>query len=134
MRSAIGPGGIAQELGGTIVPSGGVRGSRERGSGGTMLTGSGRDLDQARRLERGLIALRWFVVAFGVFQTALQIEGRTPAPTYAVPLAFVLVGLLAIGNVVISVLTEGATRVERLRAIGFVAFALDLGVILGLVW
>ena len=99
-----------------------------------MLAASGRELDQARRLDRGLIALRWFVVAFGVFQTLLTIEVQPRAPDYAVPLAFVLVAMLAIGNVIISILTEGAERVERLRAIGLAAFVLDLGVTLGLVW
>jgi signal transduction histidine kinase len=93
------------------------------------------DLLRAKRLEVGLIGLRWFVVGFGVLQTLLSLrEGPADRPGYVVPLGFVLVAALATGNVVISVLTERATHADQLRPVGLAAFLLDVGIITGLVW
>lgn len=94
----------------------------------------GRDLAQARRLETGLIGLRWFVVMLGGLLTFLSVQVRTDAPGYAVPLGFVLVAVLAIGNVAITLLVERAERPEDLSVIGLSAFLLDIAVITGLVW
>jgi signal transduction histidine kinase len=92
------------------------------------------DLLQAKRLEVGLIGLRWFVVGFGVLETVATIRTRASTPDYVVPLGFVLVAALAIGNVVISTLTERASRPERVGLIGVSAFVLDIAVVSGLVW
>ncbi|MEX2276027.1 MAG: ATP-binding protein [Actinomycetota bacterium] len=94
----------------------------------------GRDLAQARRLETGLIGLRWFVVMLGGLLTFLTVQDRTDAPGYAVPLGFVLVAVLAIGNVAITLLVERTRRPEQLSVIGLAAFVLDIAVITGLVW
>jgi signal transduction histidine kinase len=94
----------------------------------------GRDVAQARRLETGLIGLRWFVVMLGGTLTFLTVQERTDAPGYAVPLGFVLVAALAIGNVLITLLVERATSPRQLTGIGAAAFALDIAVITGLVW
>lgn len=94
----------------------------------------GRDLAQARRLETGLIGLRWFVVMLGGLLTFLTAQDRTDAPGYAVPLGFGLVAVLAIGNVLITLAVERAKRPEDLAPVGFGAFLLDIAVITGLVW
>lgn len=93
-----------------------------------------RDLNQARRLEVGLVGLRWFVIAFGVLQTVVTLRIDPDAPDHVVPVAFVLVAALAIGNVVVSSMTERAERLEQLRRVGFGAYLLDLVVFTGLVW
>jgi signal transduction histidine kinase len=92
------------------------------------------DLLQAKRLEVGLIGLRWFVVGFGVLETVVTLRTRTDTPDYVVPLGFVLVAALAIGNVVISALTERASNAEQMRPIGASAFVLDIAIVSGLVW
>ncbi|HEX7464932.1 MAG TPA: ATP-binding protein [Actinomycetota bacterium] len=92
------------------------------------------DLLQAKRLEVGLIGLRWFVVGFGVLETVATIRTHNSTPDYVVPLGFVLVAVLAIGNVVTSVLTERASRADRMGLIGVGAFVLDIAVVSGLVW
>jgi signal transduction histidine kinase len=99
-----------------------------------VLTALERDLEQARRLEVGFVALRWFVVAFGVFQTVVTVRGESATPGYVVPVAFALVAVLAVGNVAVSMLTDSAETIRRLRAVGLAAFFLDIGVITGLVW
>jgi signal transduction histidine kinase len=99
-----------------------------------VLAAQERDLEQARRLEVGFVALRWFVVAFGVFQTVVTVRAQSATPDYVVPVAFVLIAVLAVGNVAISMLTDGAETMGRLRVVGVAAFLLDIGVITGLVW
>jgi signal transduction histidine kinase len=94
----------------------------------------GRDLAQSRRLETGLIGLRWFVVMLGGTFTFLTVQDANEVPGYAVPLGFVLVAALAIGNVAITLLVERAARPAQLDVIGFGAFVLDIAVITGLVW
>ncbi len=93
-----------------------------------------RDLGQARRLELGLIGLRWFVVGFGVLQSVVTLRLRPDAPNYVAPVGFVLVAVLAIGNVVITALIERADLAEELVPIGLCAFVLDTVVTIGLVW
>jgi signal transduction histidine kinase len=94
----------------------------------------GRDLAQARRLERGAAGLRWIVVAFGVAQTAFALRDQAVNPDYVLPLEFVLVAVLAIANVVLSTAVERATEVRQLRWVGIGGFALDILVITGLIW
>jgi signal transduction histidine kinase len=93
----------------------------------------GRDLAQARRLERGLIALRWLVVVFGGVQAALAVRDGAPSE-YSLPLALGLVAALAVGNTLMSVLVDRATTPGELRRFGLWAFGLDIVVVLGLVW
>jgi signal transduction histidine kinase len=95
---------------------------------------SGRDLAQARRLERGAAGLRWIVVAFGVAQTAFAFRDQRVQPDYVLPLEFVLVACLAMGNAILSGQVERSTRAKQLRWVGIVGFALDIVVITGLIW
>jgi signal transduction histidine kinase len=94
----------------------------------------GGELVRAKRLEVGLIGLRWFVVSVGVLLTAASMRTDPGRPEYVLPLGFLLVSGLALGNVVVSTLTERASRLDQLRRIGLAAFVLDLAVITGLVW
>ncbi len=93
----------------------------------------GRDLAQARRLERGLYVLRWITVFFGVLETVLTLKGPDE-PNYSVPLGAILVAALAVGNVLISTLTDRARDMDQIRMVGLSAFFLDTLVITGLVW
>jgi signal transduction histidine kinase len=94
----------------------------------------GRELVQARRLEHGVAGLRWIVVAFGVAQTAFALRDQAVNPDYVLPLEFVLVAILAIGNVVLSAAVERAVQARQLRWVGIVGFVLDIVVITGLIW
>src|SRR5437764_12518017 len=92
------------------------------------------DLEHSRRLEVGFVALRWFVVAFGVVQTLVTVRADTRSPGYVAPVAFVLIGALALGNVMITLATEAATTRRRIRLVGLAAFTLDIAVVTALVW
>ncbi len=93
-----------------------------------------RDLAQARRIERGALGLRWFVVAFGVGQAAFAVRDSALSPNYALPLGFLLVAALALGNVLLTGATERATQIGTLRRTGLAGFILDIVVVLGLIW
>jgi len=96
--------------------------------------GASDELLRAKRLEVGLIGLRWLVVGMGVLRTVETLATRRGTPDYVLPLGFVLVAGLALGNVVVSTLTERADGIAELRRIGAAAFVMDLGVINALVW
>lgn len=98
-----------------------------------MLVARRRDLGRAKRLESGLAGLRWFLVAFGVFEAA-AIQGGEGAPGHAVPLSAGLVVALFAGNVAVSWFAERTKSVERLARVGVAAFAMDIVVVTGLVW
>jgi hypothetical protein len=59
---------------------------REAASGGR---GGARELDleHQRRLEVGFVALRWFVVAFGVVEAFASVRGDPSSPAYVAPVA-----------------------------------------------
>jgi signal transduction histidine kinase len=92
------------------------------------------ELLRAKRLEVGLIGLRWLAVAFGVLESVAAVRSTGSSPDYTVPIGFALVAVLAIANVVVSMLTERAGRARDVRGVGAVAFAIDVAVITGLVW
>jgi signal transduction histidine kinase len=92
------------------------------------------DLEHRRRLEVGFVALRWFVVAFGVVEVIATVRGEASSPAYVAPVGFVLISLLAIGNVCITFAVEAAQTRRRLSFVGLAAFALDITVLTALVW
>jgi signal transduction histidine kinase len=92
------------------------------------------ELVPAKRLEVGLIGLRWLAVGFGVLESLTVARSPGSTPDYTVPLGFGLVAVLAIANVAVSILTERAQRASAVRRIGAVAFAIDIAVLTGLVW
>jgi signal transduction histidine kinase len=91
-------------------------------------------MNDAIRLERQLVLVRWFVAAFGAVQVGFAIRDRGDDPAFALPLAVALVIGLAVGNLAISTSVRRATEPSQLRSIGVAAFTLDALVILGLVW
>src|SRR4051812_4969078 len=93
-----------------------------------------RQLDDARRLERQLIALRWVVAAFGAVQLWFAFLGRGSDARFALPLGSALVAGLVIGNVFIWRAVRAAKSTGWMRALGWIAFSLDASVVLGLVW
>lgn len=92
------------------------------------------ELVPAKRLEVGLIGLRWLAVGFGVLESLTVARSSAGTPDYTIPLGFTLVALLAVSNVVVSILTERTRTPAGVRRIGAVAFAIDIAVITGLVW
>ncbi|MBI4259330.1 MAG: GAF domain-containing protein [Actinobacteria bacterium] len=93
-----------------------------------------RDLEQARRLEHGLVAVRWFAVVFAAFQAYQAFNLDTEPLRLTQPLGFGLVAALALGNAAIAVRSRRATEPEQLRTIGVLAFTLDIAVTTGLIW
>jgi signal transduction histidine kinase len=93
------------------------------------------DLDQARRLERGLIRVRSFGALLGLYLVSQTNTGPRPYASHLiVGLAYALMGFLALGNAVIWLATRRAGTVEGMRRIGLVAFALDAIVLFALGW
>jgi len=90
--------------------------------------------DDAIRLERQLVLVRWFVAAFGAVQVGFAVRDRATEAAFALPLAVALVVGLTIGNLAISSSVRRASAASQIRSIGVVAFLLDAVVILGLVW
>lgn len=93
-----------------------------------------RRVEEARRLERQLVALRWALSAFGAAQIGFAVRDKVDEPAFVVPLGAALVlGLLA-GNLLIARAARSAPDARRLGIVGFVAFALDAAAVTGLVW
>ena len=99
-----------------------------------MVAARSLDLEQARRLEKGLVAVRWFGVAFALFQISQDNSMRPRPPAVTQPRGFVVVAVLALGNLAVWLLTRRARELRGMRLIGYAAFALDIAVCLGMVW
>ncbi|MGH2727678.1 MAG: hypothetical protein ACRDKS_11975, partial [Actinomycetota bacterium] len=81
------------------------------------------EVARLRGVERSLIWIRWFGVAFGVFQV-WQLSGPD-TPSHLVPISYQTVVLLGIGNLLIMQLTRRSKTLADLRLVGYAAFALD---------
>ena len=81
--------------------------------------------DDAIRLERQLVLVRWFVAAFGAVQVGFAVRDRATEAAFALPLAVALVVGLTIGNLAISSSVRRASAASQIRSIGVVAFLLD---------
>ena len=98
-------------------------------------TDSQRELDEPRRLERGLVVVRWFAVVLSLYLVSQTNAGPPPHATKLIlSLAYALVGGLAVGNLAIWLATRRARTPEGLRRVGLVAFGLDAAVILAFTW
>jgi signal transduction histidine kinase len=98
-------------------------------------TRSSRDLDQARRLEHGLIKVRSFGAILGLYLVSQTNTGPRPwASNLVLGLAYAMMGALAAGNAVIWLATRRANTLERLQKIGLAAFAFDAVVLFALGW
>lgn len=93
-----------------------------------------RDLVQARRLELALVKLRWIVVAFGAVQLVLALVGQISLSGPATPLGLALLAGLALGNLAVSRAAAHSADIRQLGVVGTAAFALDIAVVLGLIW
>jgi signal transduction histidine kinase len=96
------------------------------------------ELEGQRRLERGLVWVRWLGVILGAYLITQTNTGPVRyfprAPERNLELGFGLLTLLALVNVLVWRGTSGAPEPHRLRRLGFLAFATDIVVILGLAW
>lgn len=93
------------------------------------------DLDQARRLERALIRVRWFGVVLGVYLVSQTNTGFPPFASRGVlAFAYALMGLLAAGNVAILLAVRRIGTLEGMQRLGVTAFLFDAVVIFGLAW
>ncbi|MBA3551624.1 MAG: GAF domain-containing protein [Actinobacteria bacterium] len=100
-----------------------------------MVARGGRDLEQSKRLERGLIRVRWFGVILGVYLVA---ETNAAPPPYASDTVLVagqaLMAALAGGNLAVFMATRRCRTLPGIERTGLAAFLLDTGVLLALGW
>jgi signal transduction histidine kinase len=90
--------------------------------------------EELARLELNLVRIRWFGVAFGLFQV-WQGSAQPPVPPpHVVVLAYSAIVLLAVGNLFVWLATRRIASVTRLRRVGLAAFALDALVIFSTTW
>jgi signal transduction histidine kinase len=90
--------------------------------------------EELARLELNLVRIRWFGVAFGLFQV-WQGSAQPPIPPpHVVVLAYSAIVLLAVGNLLVWLATRRIASVTRLRRVGLAAFALDALVIFSTTW
>jgi signal transduction histidine kinase len=92
-----------------------------------------RDLEQAKRLELGLIKVRWLLIAYGLVQTFVE-RVDPNAPSYAFELGLVLTVGMLLSNLFFTQFVQQARRPSDLQWVGAVAFLLDTVVILEWVW
>ncbi len=99
-----------------------------------MSTGA-KEIEQARRLERGLIRVRWFAVALGFY---LVTQTNTGFPPYAsrtvLALAYTIMATLALCNVAITVLTRRTQTLEGFRRLGLAVFVIDAMAVFAMAW
>ncbi|MGH2555724.1 MAG: ATP-binding protein, partial [Actinomycetota bacterium] len=105
---------------------------------GTMESGARRELDRARRLERGLIRVRWFAVVLGlylVFQTNRGVAPSVPLASQTVLLlGYIIITALGVGNVLVWIGVNRSKTLLSLQRLGWAAFLMDAVVILSLAW
>jgi signal transduction histidine kinase len=100
-----------------------------------VLINGAKDLEQARRLERGLIRVRWFAVALGFYLVSQTNNGLPPyASRRVLALAYVIMSTLAVGNVVITIATRRIQTAEGFRRLGVAAFVFDAIAIYASAW
>jgi signal transduction histidine kinase len=97
--------------------------------------GASRELDRARRLERGLIRVRWFAVILGVY---LVYQSNSGLPPYAsrtvLLLGYTIISVLAIGNLLVWIGVGRSKTLLSLQRLGWGAFLMDAVVIFALAW
>ncbi|HYT80331.1 MAG TPA: ATP-binding protein [Actinomycetota bacterium] len=100
-----------------------------------MEAGSSRELDRARRLERGLIRVRWFAVVLGLY---LIRETNSGLPPYAsktvLLLGYLIIAALGVGNVLIWIGASRCRTLLALQRLGWGAFLMDAVVIFSVAW
>lgn len=101
-----------------------------------QLEGRGRpsSREELARLELNLVRIRWFGVAFGLFQVWQGSTQPPIPPPHVVTIAYAAVILLAVGNVLVWLATRRIASATRLRRVGLAAFSLDALVIFSTTW
>jgi len=96
------------------------------------------EFEQARRLERGMVLVRWLGVILGLYLISQTNTGDPRyfprASTTRLQLGIAIMLALGLANVVIWRLTDRARTVEQVKRIGYAAFAIDALVLLGVAW
>ena len=96
-------------------------------------TGS-RQVEQARRLELGLVRVRWFGTALGLFLISQDARLVPSPPRASILMAYAFVAVLAAGNVTVWHLARRLGTPRALARLGLAAFGLDAAVIFGITW
>ena len=93
------------------------------------------EFQQARRLEGGLIWVRYFAVVLGAYLISQSNAGPPPhASATVLLLGQGVMAILAVGNLAISGAVRRSRTYEGIRRVGAFIFAFDTGVVLALVW
>jgi len=85
-----------------------------------------------RRSELLLVRVRWFGVAFALFEVATY--GARPWPSGAKALGFGLAGGLLVANVVVRIMVDRVQGVGEATRLALLSLALDAAVLTGYVW
>jgi signal transduction histidine kinase len=100
-----------------------------------IAAGASKELERARRLERGLIRVRWFAVILGFYLVYQSNSGPPPyASTTVLLLGYSLISVLGAGNLLIWIGVGRATTLVSLQRLGWSAFVMDALVIFSLAW
>jgi signal transduction histidine kinase/MFS family permease len=92
-------------------------------------------LEQFKRLEHGLVRVRWFAVLLGIYLNTQTNAGPPPhASDFVVIGSQALMAALALGNVAVSLVTNRVATLRGIRKVGLAAFTLDAVVILSVAW
>jgi signal transduction histidine kinase len=100
-----------------------------------MIRRAPEELEQAKRLERGLVIVRWVGIVLGVYLISQTNTGSPPyGGSLVVLLGEALMGLLAAWNIAVWVLTERLQSVTAMRRLGLACFAVDTAVVFAIAW
>jgi signal transduction histidine kinase len=100
-----------------------------------MDTSTSVEFTRSRRLERLLIRVRWFGVLLGVYLVSQTNSGPPPhASDTVLVLAYAILAVLAVGNMVISLAMARIRTLPAVRRLGLAAFSFDAAVTLSLAW
>lgn len=98
-----------------------------------VVTRGSEELDPARRAEWALVATRWFGVAYGLFQAWQATTLRPHPPPHVAVRGYALIGAVGLVNSLIMLLIRRA-GLPRLRRVGVLAYAADLGFLTAITW
>jgi signal transduction histidine kinase len=100
-----------------------------------MIRRASGELEQAKRLERGLVIVRWVGIVLGVYLISQTNTGTPPyGGSVVVVLGQGLMALLAAWNVAVWLLTERLASASAMRRLGLACFAVDAAVVFGIAW
>jgi signal transduction histidine kinase len=100
-----------------------------------MVRGAGRRRDEAVRLERGLIRIRWFGVGLALYLVSQSNRGPLPhASSAELGASYAFVALLAAANVAAAAVIRRPRSTATLERLGLAVFAADILALVGLSW